>query len=208
MKTDNNPHGHFAAGQAWFKMILFMRYIHLFILFTTIRKSKFSRAVFLKLVSAGTKMTCWTHFFLSISYSWKKSFNNKEILSYIIPEAVLLVCVCVCVTNCASNINSPISSEIMDGFWCSRCLNDRIGLFYMIGSFASGANFSLMAKNGTRKNIPLLWLTSSKKPRIKKFHKTAPPKKVGILIQNTISKFSKTKNQTQKRPPKVKKKHI
>ena len=34
--------------------------------------------------------------------------------------------------------------------------------------------------------------------------------KVGILIQNTISKFSKTKNQTQKRPPKVPKnqKHI
>ena len=26
--------------------------------------------------------------------------------------------------------------------------------------------------------------------------------KVGILIQNTISKFSKTKNQTKKRPPK------
>ena len=30
-----------------------------------------------------------------------------------------------------------------------------------------------------------------------------PPKKIGILIQNTISKFSKTKNQTKKRPPKV-----
>ena len=29
------------------------------------------------------------------------------------------------------------------------------------------------------------------------------PPKVGILIQNTISKFSKTKNKTQKRPPKV-----
>ena len=28
---------------------------------------------------------------------------------------------------------------------------------------------------------------------------------MGILIQNTISKFSKTKNQTKKRPPKVKK---
>ena len=27
--------------------------------------------------------------------------------------------------------------------------------------------------------------------------------KVEILIQNTISKFSKTKNQTKKRPPKV-----
>ena len=27
------------------------------------------------------------------------------------------------------------------------------------------------------------------------------PPKVGILIKNTISKFSKTKNQTKKRPP-------
>ena len=54
------------------------------------------------------------------------------------------------------------------------------------------------------KNIPLLWIKSSKKPQIKKFHKTDPPK-VEILIQNTISKFSKTKNQTKKRLPKVKK---
>merc|ERR1712115_384471 len=35
--------------------------------------------------------------------------------------------------------------------------------------------------------------------------KQTPPK-VGILIQNTISKFSKTKNKTKKRPPKVPKK--
>ena len=34
------------------------------------------------------------------------------------------------------------------------------------------------------------------------FYKTDPPK-VGIWIQNTISKFSKTKNQTKKRPPEV-----
>ena len=45
----------------------------------------------------------------------------------------------------------PIDSEIMDGFQQSRCLNDRIDLFYMIGSFASGANVSLVAKNGTKK---------------------------------------------------------
>ena len=32
-----------------------------------------------------------------------------------------------------------------------------------------------------------------------KFYKTNTPK-VGIMIQNTILKFSKTKNQTQKRP--------
>ena len=50
----------------------------------------------------------------------------------------------------------PIESEIMDGFWNSRCLNNRINLFYIIGSFASGANVSLVAKNGTKKIIPLL----------------------------------------------------
>ncbi len=47
----------------------------------------------------------------------------------------------------------------------------------MIGSFASGANVSLVAKNGTKEIIPLLWIKSSKKPQIKKFHKTDPPQK-------------------------------
>ena len=51
----------------------------------------------------------------------------------------------------------------------------------MIESFASGANVSLVAKNGTKKIISLLSIKSSKKPQIKKFHKTDPPK-VGILI--------------------------
>ena len=50
---------------------------------------------------------------------------------------------------------------MIDGFWHSRCLNDRIGLFYMIGSFASGANVSLVAKNGTKKIIQLLSIESS-----------------------------------------------
>merc|ERR1712082_98545 len=36
----------------------------------------------------------------------------------------------------------------------------------------------------------------------KSFTKQTPPK-MGILIQNTILKYSKTKNQTQKRPAKV-----
>ena len=31
----------------------------------------------------------------------------------------------------------------------------------MIGSFASGAPTSLVAKNGIKKNIPLLWIKSS-----------------------------------------------
>ena len=57
-----------------------------------------------------------------------------------------------------------------------------------MGSLASGANVSLVAKNGTKKIIPLLGIKPSKKPQIKKFHKTDPPK-VGILIENTIYKF-------------------
>ena len=67
----------------------------------------------------------------------------------------------------------------------------------MIGLFANGATASLVAKNGTKKLIPLVWIKSSRKPQIKKFYKTDLPK-VGITIQNTISKFSKTKNVTKK----------
>ena len=37
------------------------------------------------------------------------------------------------------------------------------------------------------------------RPQKKSFIKQTPPK-MGILIQNTISKFSKTKNQTKKDP--------
>ena len=75
----------------------------------------------------------------------------------------------------------------------------------MIGSFASGSNVSLVDKNGTKKIIPLMSMKSSpvdKEASNQSFIKQTPPK-VGILIQNTISKFLKTKNQTQKRPPKV-----
>ena len=50
--------------------------------------------------------------------------------------------------------------------------------------------------------VPKNKKTYIRRPQIKKFYKTDPPK-VGIVIQNTILKFSKTKNQTQKRPPKV-----
>ena len=55
----------------------------------------------------------------------------------------------------------------------------------MIGSFASGANVSLVAKNRTKKIIPLLWIESSKKPQIKKFHKTDSPKS-----ENSDSKYN------------------
>ena len=46
------------------------------------------------------------------------------------------------------NLSITQLSEVR--FWCSRCLNDRVDLLYMIGSFASGANVSLVAKNGTK----------------------------------------------------------
>ena len=39
----------------------------------------------------------------------------------------------------------------MDGFWCSGCLNDRIDLPHMIGSFPGGATSSMVAKNWTKK---------------------------------------------------------
>ena len=59
-----------------------------------------------------------------------------------------------CVTNFASNFYSPQTSQIhlqvVNGFWCLRCLNDRIEVPNMIGSFASGATASLVAKNGTK----------------------------------------------------------
>jgi len=43
----------------------------------------------------------------------------------------------------------------MDGFWSSRCLNDRIDLPDKIGSFLSGATTPMVVKNGTKKIIPL-----------------------------------------------------
>ena len=82
----------------------------------------------------------------------------------------------------------------MDGFLCSRCINDRIDLLYMIGSFASGANVFLVAKNGTKKFIPLLWIKSSKKPEIKKFHKTHPPKSGNSDSKYNIKIFKNQKS--------------
>ena len=84
------------------------------------------------------------------------------------------------------------------------CLNNRINLPDRMGLFASSTDAFLVAKNGTKKIIPLLWIKTSKNPQIKKVHKTNSPK-VGNLIQNTILKVSKTKNLTQKRPPKFQK---
>ena len=44
-----------------------------------------------------------------------------------------------------------IKSSPVDRLWCLMCLNDRIDLPDMIGSFASGATASLVAQNGTKK---------------------------------------------------------
>ena len=46
-----------------------------------------------------------------------------------------------------------IKSEIMDGFWSSRCLNDPVDLPDKIGSFLSGAATSMVVKNGTKKTF-------------------------------------------------------
>ena len=46
-----------------------------------------------------------------------------------------------------------IKLEIMDGSWHSRCLNNPINFSHIIGSFASGAAASLVAKNITKKNF-------------------------------------------------------
>jgi len=44
----------------------------------------------------------------------------------------------------------PISPEIMDGFWCSRCLNDRIEVPDMMRLFAGGATTPLVVKIWTK----------------------------------------------------------
>ena len=44
----------------------------------------------------------------------------------------------------------PIDSEIIDGFWHSRCLNDHIDLLYMMELLTSGATDSLVTKIGTK----------------------------------------------------------
>ena len=58
-------------------------------------------------------------------------------------------------------LSCSIESEIMDEFWCSRCLNNCIDLTYMIGSFSSGTNASLVTQNEAKQIIPLLWIKSS-----------------------------------------------
>ena len=44
----------------------------------------------------------------------------------------------------------PISPSIMDRFWCSRCLNDRVEVPDMIRLFAGGATTPLVVKIWTK----------------------------------------------------------
>ena len=48
------------------------------------------------------------------------------------------------------HLAQSIESKIMDRFWHLRCLYDRIDQPDIIGSFACGANVSLVAKIGTK----------------------------------------------------------
>ena len=50
---------------------------------------------------------------------------------------------------------APLESEIMDGFWSSRCLNSRFDLPNKIGSFLSDATTPMVVKLGTKKIIQL-----------------------------------------------------
>ena len=58
------------------------------------------------------------------------------------------------------HLAESIKSEIMDRFCRSRCLNDCIDLPNMIGSFASSATASLVAKKGTKNHLSHLFKES------------------------------------------------
>ena len=73
----------------------------------------------------------------------------------------------------------------------------------MIGSFASGTNVSLVAKKGTKKIIPLLWMKSYNKPQIKKFHKIDDPPKSGNSDSKYIFKIFKNQKSNLEKTPKV-----
>ena len=62
----------------------------------------------------------------------------------------------------AKNGTNQLSQPFEDGFWCSRCLNDRIEVPDMIGSFASSATASLT-------NGQILMFEVSKQPSWHKY---------------------------------------
>ena len=70
----------------------------------------------------------------------------------------------------------------------------------MIGLFASDANASSVAKNGTKKIIRLMWIKSSQKPQIKKFHKKDPPKSGNSDSKYNFKIFKNQKSNSKKTP--------
>ena len=78
--------------------------------------------------------------------SWPEEINNS---SYIILEAVCSVPWSVR-HKFYIQLTLPISPEIMDIFWCSRCLNDRIKVSDMMRLFAGGATTPLVVKIWTK----------------------------------------------------------
>ena len=68
---------------------------------------------------------------------------------------LLLLLLLLLLQNSCAILDLCLKSEIMDGFFSSRCLNDRIDLPDKIGSFLSGATTPMVVKNGTKKIIPL-----------------------------------------------------
>merc|ERR1712148_917 len=74
---------------------------------------------------------------------------------HIIPSykssVLLLLLLLLLLWNCCTILDLCLKYEIMDGFWSSRCLNNRIDLPDKIGSFSSGATTSMVVKNGTKK---------------------------------------------------------
>ena len=54
--------------------------------------------------------------------------------------------------NCCMLLALPISREIMDRFWCSRCLNDRVKVPDLMRLFAGGATTPLVVKIWTKQH--------------------------------------------------------
>ena len=81
-------------------------------------------------------------------------FYNTVLYPNIILEAVLLLLLLRSVRNeFYIQFALPISPEIMDGFSCSRCPNDRIEVPDMMRLFAGGATTPLVVKIWTKQPL-------------------------------------------------------
>merc|ERR1711895_129131 len=75
----------------------------------------------------------------------------------------------------------------------------------MIGSFASGPISPWRPKMELKRNIPPLWIRSSKKPQFKKFDKTDPPKSGNCNSKYNFEIFKNQKSNSKKAPKSSKK---